>query len=321
MRILAVLAVVLTLGWSGYWFVGARALDQAIVTALERTPQVSTAGHRILGFPNRFDVTIDAPRVAGRGYEWSAPFLQVFALSYRLNHLIAVFAHDQALRLGAERFTLHSGDLRASVVLEAALDLPLERVSLVGAQLELAGGGQIHRAEALRAASRRVAPLEHELAIETDALFPDSALMQRLDPRNVWPRRFDHLRLSARVQTDRPLDRHLAEGMQPQLVQLTLTGARIAWDGIDITAAGALMPGPDGRLSGEVSMVITGWQALLAQVNASGALPDPPDPWTALVLQSLAAPSNPDRVEAAFALIDGEVWLGPLSLGHLAALW
>ena len=321
MRGLAILALVLTLGWCGYWFVGARALDRGIGSALTRVSQVSAASHRILGFPNRFDVTFDAPRVVADGVDWSAPFVQIFALSYRLNHVIAVFANDQALRIRGQDFTLHSADLRASVVMEAGLDLPLDRVSLVGEALELSTDGQTHRAGALRAASRRIAPQDHELAIEVEALFPDAALLRRLDPQELWPRRFDRLRLSAVARTDRPLDRHLVDGAPPRLQTLTLTGARVAWEGIDITATGALEPGPRGLLSGEVSVVITGWQALLAQARAAGALTGTEDPMTALVLNSLATPGNPDRVEAAFALVDGEIWLGPLSLGRVPALW
>ncbi|MCL4676943.1 MAG: DUF2125 domain-containing protein, partial [Pararhodobacter sp.] len=153
MRILAVLAVLATLGWCGYWVVGSRALDRAIVAGLAASPEIAVAEHRILGFPNRFDVTFDAPRITAGGAQWSAPFVQVFALSYRLNHVIAVFAPDQRLVGRGLEALLHSEDLRASLVVEPGLDLPLERFSLVGQGLTLSLDGNTHRAEGLRAAS------------------------------------------------------------------------------------------------------------------------------------------------------------------------
>src|SRR5690606_31763771 len=108
LKALTVLAVVATFIWCGYWFVGARALDRAIGQGLAHVPALSTEGHTIRGFPNRFDITFDAPHLRAEGVDWQAPFVQVFALSYRLNHLIAVFAHDQLLQAGGLSVAVHS---------------------------------------------------------------------------------------------------------------------------------------------------------------------------------------------------------------------
>lgn len=321
MRTLAVLAIVAVLGWCGYWFVGARALDHAIVTAIDGIPEIDVADHAIQGFPNRFDVTLTEPRVAAHGVQWSAPFVQLFALSYRLNHLIAVFAHDQRIIGPGLDVAIHSEDLRASVVLEAGLSLPLDRMSLVGQSLALSAAGETHRIEGLRAASRRLSDREHDLALVLENTFPDPALMDRLDPQAIWPRRFDVLRLAAEVEVDRPLDRTLVGGPPPRVQRLTFTGARIAWEGTDIVASGRLTVGALGTLSGDLDLTVTGWRALMQSLRDAGLMPAEHDTLITMAMQGLVNADDPNRLEAGFAVVDGVVSMGPIVIGRIPALF
>lgn len=321
MRALAVLAIVATLAWCGYWLVGARALDHAITTGLDRIAQVEVTDHSIRGFPSRFDVTLSEPRVTASGLRWSSPFVQVFALSYRLNHLIAVFAHDQRLLGFGLDAVLHSDDLRASLVLEAGLDLPLDRISLVGQQLELSMSGETHQIEGLRAASRRLSEREHEVVLVLETAFPDSALMNRIDPDRNWPRRFDVLRLGVELEVDRPLDRTLIGGPEPRLQRITFTEARIAWQGTDVTATGRLTVGEDGFLSGDMALSVIGWRALMQAARTAGLMPEQHDALIAMALQGLVNTDDPNRIDAAFAVVDGVVSMGPITVGQIPALF
>lgn len=320
MRILAVLAIVATLGWCGYWFVGARALEHGITTGLSRVSEVEVADHTIRGFPNRFDVTLTEPRYAANGLQWSSPFVQIFALSYRLNHLIAVFAHDQHLvGRGFDAF-LHSEDLRASVVFEAGLDLPLDRMSLVGQQLELSLSGNTTRAEALRVGSQRQTDLEHAAVIRLENLFPDSASMDRIDPNRLWPRQFDALQLNAEVAFDRPLDRTLIGAPEPRLQRITFTGAELSWLETTIITNGRLTLGAQGLLSGDLSLSVTGWRALMQTARSAGMMPAEHDALIAMATQGLISADDPNRIDAAFSVVNGVVSMGPIVLGQLPAL-
>jgi len=314
-RILAVLAIVATLGWCGYWFIGARALDHAISNGVQSIAEVEVADHTIRGFPSRFDVTLTEPSVSANGLHWSAPFVQVFALSYRLNHLIAVFAHDQRLSgLGLDA-VLHNEDLRASLVLEAGLDLPLDRFSLVGQGLELSLAGETHRAEGLRAASRRITEREHDVALVLETVFPDSAFMTRLDPQNIWPRRFDVLRLAAEIEVSHALDRSMIGGPEPRVQRVTFTGAHVQWEGTDITAAGRLTPGSTGLLSGDLRLSVIGWRALMQRARDAGLMPAEHDALIAMAMQGLVNAEDPNRIDAAFSVVNGVVSIGPITVG------
>ncbi|GAB4270008.1 MAG: DUF2125 domain-containing protein [Pararhodobacter sp.] len=321
MRFLTFLAVIAALAWGGYWFVGSRALDRAIDAVVAASPEISTAGHSIMGFPNRFDVTFNAPRIETGGLRWEAPFVQVFALTYRPNHLLAVFAHDQRLVALGQDVAIHSDDLRASLVMEAGLDLPVDRFTLVGLQLGLSTHGAHHQIDTLRAASRRLSDTVHEVALVMETVIPDPALMGRLDPAAIWPRRFDVLRLDGEVTLDRPLDRHSLDGPAPRIESLALTGARAAFEDVTIVLTGRLVPDAGGLLSGDLGVSVTGLRALMPRLRAMGLMPDAHDSLAARALEGLVRADDPDTLEAAFVVERGVVRLGPLSVGHLPPIF
>jgi len=321
MRILAILAVLATLAWGGYWVAGSRGLDHAITTGLAQLPHVQVAGHSIRGFPNRFDVTFDEPHVQADGLEWSAPFVQIFALSYRLNHLLAVFAHDQRLTGPGFDAALRSEDMRASLVMEAGLDLPLDRFTLVGEGLTLSVNHQSHSLDTLRAASRRITDTQHEVVVLMEHVFPDLGLLEEFDPQGHFPRTFQVVRLDGLIETDRPLDRHLVGGPDPRITSVALTGGRLAWIGVNILASGRLEPGPDGRLSGDVRLSITGYRDLLETAREAGLIPPDSLALLSIAAQSLVDPADPDTLNADLTVTDGVLRFGPLVLAQIPALF
>ena len=320
LKALTALAVVVAVIWCGYWFVGARALDRAIEQGLAHLPEVEVQDHSIQGFPNRFDVTFTEPRIRVAGAEWQAPFVQIFALSYRLNHLIAVFAQDQLWQRGDLSVAVHAQDLRASLQMEPGLDLPLRALTLVGEDLDLSLPEATHGLDRLRLASRRIGEREHQLVALAEGVFPDPALMDRLDPQRHWPRRIEALRLDAEAEVDRPLDRHLFDGTEPQLTRLTLTGGHATWEGVDIDVTGRLTPGLDGALSGDATAVIQGWRQLLATLRDAGIIAPDLESGLEPALAAMAAGSEGETLEVPLSVVEGEVRLGPLWLGTLPRL-
>lgn len=318
---LLVVAVFATLGWGGYWFVGARAMDRAVSAVLQGNPAVSAESHSLQGFPNRFDLTLNAPQVVQGGMEWRAPFVQFFALSYRLNHVIAVFAHDQQFTLLGQELSLHTEDMRASLVMAPDLSLALERFALVAEAPALSTAGETHRADTARLASEVLEPQRHRLVIELENAFPDTAVMNAHDPRGHWPRRFDVLRLEGEVEFDRPLDRRALEDAPPRLTGLALTGARLVFDGSAITARGRLVPDAQGYLSGEMVLEVQGWRALMRRARDAGLMPAEHDTLATMALQSMTGPENPDRLEAPFAVRAGDIMLGPVVLGSIPPIY
>ena len=321
LRILAVMAVAAATAWGAYWFVGARALDRAVTGALADHPEFVAESHRVRGFPNRFDLTLTAPRLQSGPVSWQAPFLQVFALSYRPHHVIVVFPHDQQLHLYGQSALLNSSDARASLVMTPGLALALERLALVVQEPRLQIGGANHAADALRLASRTDDPRRHEIVLEVEAAFPDPAFMDALDPGGHWPRRFDVLRLEGQALFDRPLDREAFDTALPRPVAVELTGGRLAFAGVDLQARGTVEPDAMGRLSGQVALTVTGWPALLERLAASGLIDADQAGFLRPMLSGMADPEAPDRIDLSLELREGAVAFGPVVLARLPPLF
>ena len=123
MRILIGAVAVAAALWSGYWFYGRSAYRTAVeglITDLRAQGiAVSHGGVSIRGFPNRFDTTISAPRIAdpSRGLSWHAPFLQVMALSYQPYRLVIVWPGSQRIETPGGTIAVTAEDMRASLAL------------------------------------------------------------------------------------------------------------------------------------------------------------------------------------------------------------
>lgn len=317
---LTALAIVAVLVWGGLWFAGARALDRALAEGLARQDAVSVSSYRVLGFPNRFDITLSDPVVTLDGLTWQSPFLQFFALTYRPHHLLAVFAPDQRLIAPGLDLSLNAGDLRASVVMEASLDLPLDRTSLVGEDLTLLANDLRHAVQVLRLATRRLDARVHQAVAIAEGVTLDASLLDRLDPGRHGPRVLTELRLDAEVTLDRPMDRHLVTGASPQVQTLALTGARLAWDGTALALTGRLVADAQGLLSGDMTLQIEGWAALTARARAAGVLDERAPGFFAPLFDALEAEVQGDSLTVPMAVTQGDVHIGPLSLGGLPAL-
>lgn len=323
--VLLSLAVLATLGWGAYWFAGARTLDRATEQTLANSAQLDAESHHVRGFPNRFDLTVNAPRFTAPGLAWQSPFIQFFALTYRPNHLIAVFASDQRFDFGGEAVAVHSADMRASIVLQRDPSLTLQRSALVAEGISLALTSETHRADALRLASRALTPERHELVLEIENAFPDNALMNMIDPPALWPRRFDILRMEGEIVLDRALDRHAVQGQPAALLNLALTGGRIAWteggNTVDLRARGRLEPDDTGRLSGSMTLEVTQWRALMRRARDGGMVAPDHAALAEMALQSMIDPDDPNRLEVTLNLRAGDILLGPVVLGSLPPLF
>ena len=96
-RFLTIFIVVVTLGYSAYWWAGSAAQETAWARWMEERRAAGWVADydalEVKGYPNRFDTrltgfTIADPRA---GWAWSGPVFQVLALSYKPNHIIAVW--------------------------------------------------------------------------------------------------------------------------------------------------------------------------------------------------------------------------------------
>jgi len=316
------LAVVATLAWGGLWFVGSRGLSHALDTALAGPRAALRAeSHAVRGFPNRFDITLTEPRLSEGAVDWAAPFVQVFALSYRPHHVIVVFPNEQRLEVGGLLALVTSDDARASVVMRPTSNLVLDRAVLVAQMPVVTLPGERLSADALRVALRPMADAagSYEAVVEIESAFPDPAVLDLIDPDGHLPRRYDLLRLDARLRFDRPVDLDAFRGAPPRITEAVLTGARAAFDAIDLKAEGEVVINAQGRPEGAFTLSVTGWEALLPRLSAAGILTPEVRAWIDAAAPGLARDGQNGAIDIPLRLEAGQLRLGPLVLAELPA--
>lgn len=169
MRLLIAAIFALAVGWSGYWWFGARAETDAVRAWFDARPDASYTALETRGFPNRFDTTVTGPRfqAGSDALAWGADFLQLLRLSYRNTHYILALPLRQDVVIAGVPAELGTEDARASAVFAA--DGTLDRAAFVFGKTRLTGGdGPVAWMDALRFALR-ARDGGYEVGLDADA--------------------------------------------------------------------------------------------------------------------------------------------------------
>lgn len=331
MRSLLILTLVGALAWSIYWAVGSAGATSAFETWFkDRRDEGWVAEYAQLetkGFPNRFDTTFTEVSLADpdTGIAWDAPFFQVFALSYKPNHIIAVWPNDQRLATPLDKFDITSSDMRASLVTRPARRLPLERLTLTAEDLSILaqGSAQPTTAKALTLAAERstAADSTYRFGLSSDGFAPALDWRVQIDPGGSLPEALEALSLDVTVAFDKPWDLSAIEDARPQPTEIKLRLAEARWGRLELQAAGEVTVDAAGIPTGEVTIKARNWRDILRLTIESGAMPQgfgkTVEDGLSLISQ-LAG--NPKTLDIPLTLRGGRVLLGPVPLGPAPVL-
>lgn len=318
MKKLLGLIVILAALWSGYWFVGAAGVKSGFTTWFEARQgegwQAEYTDLSVKGFPNRFDTTLTDPALAdpATGLAWSAPFVQLFALSYQPNHIIAAFPEFQTLRTPEARFALKSEKMQASMVMEPNTALAFSRANLVATALTITpeAGARTHIA-GLQTALTREGDASYRAAFNADGLAPPlpAALTSEL------PETLTSFRADATLKFTKPWDLTALEESRPQPTHLKLHLAEAEWGQLKLAAAGELAIDRTGLPTGTLTLKARNWRDILTLATASGALPQSLADQITQGLALLAGLSgNADTLDIPLGFSGGFIKLGPVPI-------
>jgi hypothetical protein len=323
MRILLAVIVVVAAAWAGYWFLGAQAIERGLRGWLDARAQegwvVSVARVDTTGFPNRFDTTLETIELAdpATGWAWQAPFFQTLALSYRPNHVIAVWPDRQTLATPLQRMEIGSDRMRGSLVFAGGSDFALDRATIEasGVAIESTDGWRAAMADSQFALRRTPAKAGHSYDIAFDAsdiVLPDGFAARLGQSANVGDV-VQRLSVEAQVEFDSPWDRRAIEDRRPQPRRIDLSLARASWGGLDLRVAGELDVDAAGVPSGSVTIKATNWREMLAMAQAAGLVPANLARLLEGGLTQLARMNgNPDTLDVPLRFADGRISLGGL---------
>lgn len=331
MRGLLAVIVIAAAGWSGYWFVGKTAASRGFERWFEARRAegwvAEAAAVATRGFPNRFDTGFTDLVLADpeTGLAWEAPFFQILALSYKPNHVIAVWPERQLVATPVGKYRVESADMRASFVTGADIRLALERMTLTAERLTVTAlsADRPIRAEALRLAADRVPtnPAAYRLGLAADGLMPAPDWRVRFDPSNRLPERFDALSADLTVTFDKPWDRAAIEVARPQPLRIDIRLAEARWGRLELLAAGAVTVDASGLPEGEITVKARNWRDILEMAVASGMLGEGFAATLEDALSLIARMAgNPRTLDIPLNFRGGRVRLGPVPLGAAPVL-
>jgi hypothetical protein len=331
MRKLMVLIVLLTAVWSGYWIVGSNAIRQAaedfFANAAAQGLVAEKTALTVQGFPNRFDLQVDGLRLVDpeTGTAWEAPFVQVFAMTWKPWHIIAALPPTQQVLLPDQAITLTSDGLRASVRTKPATDLPLAAVIAESGALSATStaGWTMGAAKAVVSISADEevpnagdAANAYVLALDVTELAPDPKAIEKIVAEAGLPPTVAVIKVLATATLSAPLDRFAAD-TNPRLTALDLSDSVITWGDLSVTAKGVITPDDQGYASGRIEVAVTNYQRLVPALVAAGAIKPEISQTVGNMLDAMAKQSgDPNLLQLPLVLEGGRVSLGPLPLGN-----
>lgn len=323
----ALLAVILVAAglWAGYWVIGSRATLSAFETWFETRRAegwvAETGALDVQGFPNRFDVAFRDLILAdpATGLAWETPRFQIDALSYRPNHVIAIWPDEQLVATPQDKFRLESRDMRASLVIAPDTALAPRRMTLTADYLRVTPEARPEDTTALSTLSLAAERLEgtaYRLGLRAEGLTLDAPSRARLDPEGRLPDRINGFTADVTATFDKPWDRTAIERARPQPTHLRVRLAEGRWGDLHLQAAGEVNVTPEGWPEGEITLKARNWREIVTILRSAGALPES---MAGSVEQGLGIMArlagNPDTLDIPLGFGSGRMWLGPVPLG------
>lgn len=298
---LALGIAVLVALYSGYWFFGSAAVEREarrlIEDAQEAGWQFGDGALNTRGFPSRFDTTLQPVEITSPNgqFAWSAPFVQVFSLSYRPNHVIVVWPERQSLRLGDLDLDVTSTDMRASGVFSLSGENALSRVTAEATGLLAEGSSSISMEHVLLA-------LRQAEESDTDYDFFASGAAWTLGALEIGS-----LEIDSTVTLTEPLDSSLSDRLQ--VAGIDLRRFDLAFGQGRMSLDGRIAPDQGGFPAGQLNLVIHEPEALLSRLDALGVLSNEARQATETFLGGLT-PREDGGYAMTLRLVEGTVLLG-----------
>lgn len=317
--------------WAGYWFYGQSAHAENTADWFETQRDLGWIAEfgdlEVQGFPNRFDTILSDVALADpkTGWAWEAPKFQLLSLSYRPNHIIAVFPEKHIIRTPDQMITVTHEVLRGSAVFEPGSDYALERSSFEGKGIALQGfAGDPVRIETGQLATRRTEEGDHghQVAMELIDVDLGRQVLALLKGTGTLPTKIDEVSFRATADFDGPWDRPSLAASGPDLRNLDIEDLTLNWADMRLRAAGEVAVDRLGYPSGALSLRAENWQRLVDIAVANGVVPSELKSGVVSALELIARLSGtPDDLDVKLSFSNRTAFLGPIPIGPAPIIW
>ncbi|WP_106746076.1 DUF2125 domain-containing protein [Yoonia maritima] len=324
MRRLTYFVIFLAALYSIYWLVGSRAVERGAISAISQAQDdgwdISYADLNTIGFPSRFDTTVTELSVSpiDSQWRWQAPFLQVFALSYQPNRVIAAFPDEQQFTVAGQVITLNTDGLRASAGVAPNADLSFDDATIEVGPLTAKSdlGWQISWDRALGAfRTQPSAENRYDAYFEADGIVLPREIVAQIDPSAALGPVLTHVVQDSAITFDQPLDRHVFDGLGPAPVatNFTLRNFTIRWGTVTVQAQGGFDIDRQGILDGRITFRSEQWREMIEMMVAAGVIDSGVETTVMNVASTMALGGG--ALELPLVFRGGTMSIGPLPIG------
>ena len=310
--------------YAGYWFVGSNGATAGFERWFEDRRAEGWVAEveeiKTRGFPSRFDTTLTNIALADpdTGVAYDAPFLQIFALSYKPEHLIAVWPKTQTIGSPFGKADITSDDMRASLIVKKNAVLALEKSNFVTEKLlaKLENGETYGASKALIAIEQTPATQNsYHFGIDLkDVILPQPKGI-RLEA-GILPKTLEYARGDVTAVFDAPWDLNALQSLRPQPTNVTVKLVEAKWGQLELRLAGAFDVDAQGRANGKITIKAENWRDILTVSAATGAIPQQlvrPIEQGLSLLSGLSG--NRNSLDLPLDLVAGQMKLGPIPIG------
>jgi len=321
------LLILAAIAWGVFWIFGARTVENVMNDWLaERRAEGWVAEASALetrGFPNRFDTTFEGLELADPDTEvgWSAPAFQLLSLSYKPNHVIAVWPGQQTFSTPDASYTMSAETMRGSIIISPSLSLETQSSTIEIAAASVTstkgwtadlGSGQI----SMRARPDAAQAHTYDLYFTFSELDPGDAFLAPLKGVAGLPRVIDAVSMTATGSFDKAWDLSAVEVARPQLRALTINQITARWGDLLLVGGGALEVSVDGTPTGDLEFEATNWRDMVDIAEATGAItPDAARGITRALSLMANLSGDPEQLDLTVSFRRGVMFLGPIPVG------
>ncbi len=301
--------VICAIGWSVYWVIGGRIMDERVERWLDFPADsgwsVAYDGVALAGYPNRFDSTVTGFELRHKDSEaaWRINPLRLFALSYQPQKFIAVWPAEQTVILPRGGLVdVFTDDMRASMSFTDSA-LPYEAVvSIKGALLATPMGA---------------VPIEDALLAMRAV---DSGDGEGSGANYDVDMRVDGLYLPVQDEPSR-IDGHIRARVVMDEARVDIMSSDVRMQGVVLQATGSLGADADGYLVGDLSVAVQNYTELPALLAVYGVIKPTMAARVGKTLSFISALAlDKSRVSVPLRFDGGKMYLGPLPIGEAPRL-
>ena len=304
-------AILGALAWTGWWYALARGQEAGLAAWFDARAragwQAEHAGIGLTGFPLRLKREITNIRLADpkTGWAWTAPWLRFESASFTPNRVDVTWPNTQLLAVPGERTEIASHKMTAGLELKPEFALRLVHSSIEVAGLDvrsrpISGRGWTASAGVVEAeVAERVNDDGYAITFQAERVILPEPLMARIDPLGVAGRELERMTFDGSAVFIDPIDRHLIEDGRLALKAAAIQRAGFQWGQMRLVAKGKIKVDDQGYPKGKIDITARRWREIIYLARRSGAI----------------GPSMAEGLETTLKFKDGEVWIGPVSIG------